>query len=49
MSEPNEQQVVTALGAILDPDSGRDIVALGMVQGLAVKDGVVSFAIEVDP
>jgi ATP-binding protein involved in chromosome partitioning len=49
MSEPNEQKIAAALGAILDPDSGRDIVAQGMVQGLAVKDGVVSFAIEVDP
>ncbi|MBT5413711.1 MAG: iron-sulfur cluster carrier protein ApbC [Rhodospirillaceae bacterium] len=49
MAEPTEQQIVAALGAITDPDAGRDIVSLGMIQGLAVKDGVVSFAIEVDP
>ena len=49
MTQPTEQQVMAALGAVQDPESGKDIVALGMVQGLAVKDGVVSFALEVDP
>ena len=32
-----------------DPDKGADIVSLGMVSGLVVKEGNVGFSIEVDP
>ena len=32
---------------MIEPDSGKDIVALGMVSGLVIKDGNVGFAIEV--
>lgn len=41
--------VETALRAVRDPEQGVDIVTLGMVRGLQVKDGAVVFAIEVDP
>jgi ATP-binding protein involved in chromosome partitioning len=45
----SEAQVLEALKAVRDPDRGGDIVALGMVQGVAVREGTVSFSIEVDP
>jgi hypothetical protein len=44
-----EADVMAALRRISDPDRGGDIVSLGMVTGLAVRDGHVAFAIEVDP
>ncbi len=49
MTRVSEQDVLEALKAIADPDRGQDIVDLGMVSGLVVKDGNVGFAIEVDP
>src|SRR5215470_9411128 len=45
----NEQTIRDALRQIADPDRQRDIVSLGMVSGLTVKDGHVAFAIEVEP
>ena len=45
---PTQAQILEALKAIPDPDRKQDIVALGMVQGLVVKDGHVGFSIEVD-
>jgi len=45
----NEQQIRDALRRIADPDRQKDIVSLGMVSGLTVKDGHVAFAIEVEP
>ncbi len=44
-----EQQILDALRAVRDPDRGGDIVSLGMVSGLIVKDGNVGFTLEVDP
>jgi len=49
MARVTEDQVLAALKAVHDPDKGQDIVSLGMVSGLVVKDGNVGFAIEVDP
>ncbi len=49
MSGISEAAVLEALKDIKDPARGADIVALGMVSGLIVKDGNVGFAIEVDP
>jgi ATP-binding protein involved in chromosome partitioning len=48
MSAITEQQVLAALRRIADPDRGQDIVTLGMVGGVQVRDGHVGFAIEVD-
>jgi len=47
MSAINEEQILTALGAIKDGD--KDIVSAGMISGLQIKDGHVAFAIDVDP
>jgi ATP-binding protein involved in chromosome partitioning len=49
MAEVTEQQIIQALSRVMDPDRKADIVSLGMVSGLAVKNGHVAFAIEVDP
>ncbi len=49
MTQVSEQQVLDALRAVVDPERGGDVVALGMISGLVVKDGNVGFAIEVDP
>jgi ATP-binding protein involved in chromosome partitioning len=49
MNQIVEQDILASLKGIKEPDSGRDIVSLGMVSGLVVKDGNVGFAIEVDP
>lgn len=43
-----ESQVLTALGKILDPDKRQDVVTLGMIQGLVVKEGHVGFSLEVE-
>src|SRR6059058_2559944 len=44
-----EQQILDALRQVRDPDKGGDIVSLGMVSGMVVRDGNVGFAIEVEP
>ncbi len=49
MSTVGEQQVLDALRRVRDDERGGDIVSLGMVSGLAVRDGHVAFALEVDP
>jgi ATP-binding protein involved in chromosome partitioning len=48
MAPLTEDAVVTALRTVSDPDRGQDIVSLGMVSGLQIRDGHVAFAIEVD-
>ena len=49
MAAITEQQILDALSTIPDPDRGGDIVSLGMVSGMAIRDGNVAFAIEVEP
>src|SRR3954452_15943694 len=44
-----EQQILDALRTVRDRDRGADIVSLGMVSGVVVRDGNVGFAIEVEP
>ncbi len=49
MAQLTEQQILDALKQVNDPDQDGDVVSLGMVSGLVVKDGNVAFALEVDP
>jgi ATP-binding protein involved in chromosome partitioning len=49
MSAVTERQILDALGHVADPDKSNDIVSLGMVSGLVIRDGNVAFAIEVEP
>ncbi|BBK32500.1 ATP-binding protein involved in chromosome partitioning [Stella humosa] len=48
MGAITEDAILGALRAIRDGDRG-DLVGLGMISGIQVKDGHVAFAIEVDP
>lgn len=49
MSIVDDDKVRAALATVTDPLSGHDIVTQGLVKALSVKDGVVSFVIEVPP
>ncbi|MSO75346.1 MAG: iron-sulfur cluster carrier protein ApbC [Alphaproteobacteria bacterium] len=44
-----EADILAALRAVLDPTRRTDVVSAGMISGVAIKDGNVHFAIEVDP
>jgi ATP-binding protein involved in chromosome partitioning len=44
----SEKAILAALSRVLDPDHGKDIVSLGMVKGVQLRDGHVGFSIEVD-
>jgi len=48
MAEMNEAAVLAALKSVNDPERGGNIVDLGMVSGLSLRDGHVTFAIEVE-
>jgi ATP-binding protein involved in chromosome partitioning len=41
-----EEAVLSALQRVVDPNLGRDIVSLGLVNGLTVEGGRVSFTLE---
>ncbi|MBT5435734.1 MAG: Mrp/NBP35 family ATP-binding protein [Alphaproteobacteria bacterium] len=47
MARVTEDEVRAALTSVLEPQSGKSIIALDMVEGLVVKDGNVGFALEV--
>ncbi len=49
MVQVNEAEILQALRRVDHPASGRDIVSLGMVQGLQMREGNVQFMLEVDP
>ena len=48
MAMVTEEQILYCLGNIQDPEGQNDIVTLGMVKGLVVKNGNVGFSIEVE-
>jgi ATP-binding protein involved in chromosome partitioning len=43
MTQISEQQILTALANIIDPDLGKDIVTLGFVKDLQINNSDVSF------
>ena len=49
MTQVTEREVLDRLKTVIDPGNGKDIVSLGMVSGLIVRDGNVGFSIEVAP
>jgi len=49
MANAAETQILDALASVTDSASGTDIVGAGMVSGLRVDGGHVTFSIEVDP
>ena len=49
MASVTKDQVLAALADVLDPDSGQNVVAGGLISGVVVRDGNVGFALEVDP
>ena len=49
MTSVTKDQVLAALTDVLDPDSGQNVVAGGLISGVVVRDGNVGFALEVDP
>jgi ATP-binding protein involved in chromosome partitioning len=49
MAQITKEQVLAALAGVEDSAHGQDVVALGMVSGVVVRDGNVGFALEVDP
>ncbi len=49
MASVAEADIRAALGGIIDPRTGNDIIAQNMISGLVIKDRNVGFAIEIDP
>jgi ATP-binding protein involved in chromosome partitioning len=43
---PTREAVLGSLRTVQDPSGGQDIVSLGLVEGLTVEGGVVSFTLE---
>jgi len=49
MSNVTKEQVLAQLAKLRGPDSQADIVSLGLVSEIVIRDGTVSFALIVDP
>lgn len=49
MSQVTTDQILAALRLINDPIRNSSVTELGMIQGLTLKEGHVTFALEVDP
>ncbi|MDP2124371.1 MAG: iron-sulfur cluster carrier protein ApbC [Parvibaculum sp.] len=49
MSSVTRDDVAAALSVIIDDETGKDVVTIGMLQGLVVREGHVGFSLEVDP
>jgi ATP-binding protein involved in chromosome partitioning len=49
MAQLTKKQVMAALERVVDSDKGGDVVGLGMISGLVIKDSNIGFALEVDP
>jgi ATP-binding protein involved in chromosome partitioning len=49
MAEISESAVRSVLETVIDPATGKNVVALGMVSGIATRAGHVAVTLEVDP
>lgn len=49
MTAIQEKDVLEALSQIVEHDSQKDVVSMGMISGVSIKDGHVSFIIQVPP
>jgi ATP-binding protein involved in chromosome partitioning len=49
MPAPTEAEVLQTLARIRDPASGKNVVDAGLIEGLALRGGHVTFAVEVAP
>lgn len=45
----NKEQIIKALSGVIDNKSSKNVVELGMVSGIVVKDGNVGFSLEIEP
>ena len=45
----SKENILEKLAAIKDPELGKDLVSLGMISDIIIKNGNVGFSIEVDP
>jgi ATP-binding protein involved in chromosome partitioning len=44
-----QQEVLAALGKVRDPQGGKDVVSLGAIQDVTVRDGRVGFRVVLEP
>ncbi|MGH6980798.1 MAG: iron-sulfur cluster carrier protein ApbC [Stellaceae bacterium] len=49
MTDVTQDRILAALRQVKDQERGGDIVSLGMVTGIQIREGHVGFAIEVEP
>ena len=45
----NKEQIIKALSEVIETTSGKNVVELGMVSGVVIKDGNVGFSLEIEP
>ena len=48
-NELNERKILEALSSVCMPNSNKAITDAGIVSGIVIKDGHVSFTVEIDP
>jgi len=49
MADITEATILDALQSVQDPFAKRSVVALDMISGIAIKNGMVQFSLEIDP
>ena len=49
MPNLTHEDILSLLRGVVDPERNQDVVTLGMISGIQVRDGHVAFTIEVDP
>ena len=48
MPHISHEDILSLLRGVVDPERDQDVVTLGMISGIQVREGHVAFAIEVD-